>query len=106
MSVTDRAIRDLEMGDDFVSRHIGLRESDCESMLEQVGASSFDDLVAQTLPSSIRAAGPFMGREAMSERDALAALREMAGKNRRLTSLIGMGYYDTVTPPVILRNVP
>jgi glycine dehydrogenase len=105
MSVTDKAIRDLEMGDDFVSRHIGPRQSDCDSMLEQVGATSLDDLVGQTLPSSIRADGQFMGREAMSERDALAALRAMADKNQRLTSLIGMGYYDTVIPPVILRNV-
>jgi glycine dehydrogenase len=105
MSVISKAIRDLEMGDDFVSRHIGPRRADCEAMLEQVGADSIDDLVTQTLPSSIRMSEPFTGRDAMSEQDALAALRDMAGRNRRLTSLIGMGYYDTVTPPVILRNV-
>jgi len=105
MSVTDKAIRDLEMGDDFVSRHIGPRQADCETMLEQVGASSLEDLVGQTLPSSIRAEGSFTEREAMSETDALAVLRGMADKNSPMTSLIGMGYYDTITPPVILRNV-
>ncbi|NKB89765.1 MAG: aminomethyl-transferring glycine dehydrogenase [Acidobacteria bacterium] len=105
MSVTDKPIRDLEMGDDFVSRHIGPRESDCETMLEQVGASSLTDLVDQTLPGSIRSAETFMGREALSEREALSVLRSMASKNELKKSLIGMGYYDTVTPPVILRNV-
>ncbi|MFQ5522070.1 MAG: aminomethyl-transferring glycine dehydrogenase [Acidimicrobiia bacterium] len=88
----------------FVDRHIGPRADDIEKMLSTVGATSLDDLVAQTVPSSIldtRLALP----PALSETEVLERLRELAAKNTVLASLIGLGYHDTITPPVLLRNV-
>jgi glycine dehydrogenase len=88
----------------FVDRHIGPRADDIEKMLATVGATSLDDLVTQTVPSSIldtRLELP----EAMSETGVLERIRQLASKNTVMPSLIGLGYHDTITPPVIQRNV-
>ncbi len=74
-------------------------------MLEVVGAPSLAALIDQTLPDSIRFDGDLGIGPALSESEALAHLEALAAKNRIATSLIGMGYYDTIVPPVILRNV-
>jgi glycine dehydrogenase len=90
---------------DFVTRHIGPRPADVDTMLAEVGASSLDDLVSQAVPASIRddeglsLPGPY------DETSVLRRLRAMADRNEVFTSLIGTGYSDTITPPVILRNV-
>ncbi|MGC3980022.1 MAG: aminomethyl-transferring glycine dehydrogenase [Steroidobacteraceae bacterium] len=91
---------------DFSSRHIGPSPQEIRQMLDAVGAESMDTLVAETLPDSIRIKQPLstMG-EALSEVEALARLREIAGQNQVFTSLIGQGYYGTLTPLVILRNI-
>jgi glycine dehydrogenase len=89
----------------FESRHIGPSEADVAAMLEVIGAPSLSALIDQALPASIRAARPLQLGPGLSEVEALAHLRTLADKNQRFTSLIGMGYYDTVVPPVILRNV-
>lgn len=89
----------------FAQRHIGSDEQVFKQMLEVVGASSLDEFINSTVPEQIRSRYPFTLPEPLSEHQALNRLREMASKNRIARSLIGMGYYDTITPSVILRNI-
>ena len=91
--------------DEFMRRHIGPRERDCGAMLKVLGLDSLDSLVEQTVPPSIRISAPMQLDPPCSEHEALAQLREIAEKNEVLRSLIGMGYHDCITPPVILRNI-
>ena len=95
----------MEALSSFPERHIGPRLADIAKMLAEIGAESLDDLISQTVPSGIRTDRPLALGPALSEMAALADLSELAGDNRVFTSMIGLGYYDTVTPPVILRNV-
>ena len=74
-------------------------------MLEMIGVSSLDQLIEQTIPASIRLPKPLFGLAARSEVEFLEDIRKVADKNKVFRSYIGMGYYDCVTPPVILRNV-
>ena len=100
-----RPLDALEMRDDFASRHIGPTAQDIEAMLEVIGVATLSDLLGRTIPVSIRHDEPLALDPALTEREAVQALRAMAGRNRPLVSMIGMGYYGTVTPPVVLRNV-
>ena len=90
---------------DFTSRHIGPSAIDVADMLEVIGLPSVDALIDEALPQAIRLTHPLDLGVALTESEALAHLRSLAAKNDVRTSLIGMGYYDTVVPPVILRNV-
>jgi glycine dehydrogenase len=74
-------------------------------MLKTLGVGSLDELVQQTIPQGIRLTEPVELTAALSESDALAKLKKIMSKNIVNRSLIGMGYYETVTPPVILRNM-
>ena len=105
MSDDRRSLAELEMRDDFVRRHIGPGEPQIAEMLEALGFTSLDELVEKTVPSSIVSQAGDDLAEAMSERDTLSYLRKMADRNQVFTSMIGMGYYGTITPKVILRNV-
>lgn len=89
----------------FAARHIGPTPAEQAAMLQTVGASSLDELTDQTLPSAIRVGKPLGLGAGWTETDVLARLRELAGQNRVLTSLIGQGYYGTVLPAVIGRNI-
>ena len=100
-----RPLDALEMRDDFASRHIGPTAQDIEAMLEVIGVPTLPDLLGRTIPISIRHDEPLALDPALTEREAVQALHAMAGRNRPLVSMIGMGYYGTVTPPVVLRNV-
>ncbi len=94
-------------GDVFADRHIGTDEAAQRSMLETLGYDSVDALVSAAVPASIHAA-PREGSAlppAATEGEALAELRALAGRNRVSRSLLGLGYYDTLTPAVITRNV-
>src|SRR5687767_6431209 len=94
--------------DSFVDRHIGPREADIQEMLDTLGVPSLGELVDKTVPSQIRPSAPISMPEVgegMSEREVLEELRLLAEQNQVFRSYIGMGYYDCVTPPVILRNV-
>jgi glycine dehydrogenase len=95
----------LHSSDTFQSRHIGPRERDLPAMLETIGVSSLDQLVGQTVPPSIRLERPLNLPPGESEHQYLTRLRRIAAENRVLRSFIGLGYYDTITPAVILRNV-
>ena len=100
-----RDLRTLIESDEFVRRHIGPSTDDLATMLGVIGAVSVDGLLTETMPSTIRSGTPLELPGAVPESEALARLREIAGRNRRVTSLIGMGYTATITPPVIARNV-
>ncbi|GAB1512413.1 aminomethyl-transferring glycine dehydrogenase [Actinophytocola sp. KF-1] len=96
----------LEDGTQFADRHIGPRPAELARMLDVIGVGSLEELVERAVPDSIREANPDLGLPApASEAQALAELRGLAARNAPLTSMIGLGYYGTVTPPVILRNV-
>ncbi|HUF87730.1 MAG TPA: aminomethyl-transferring glycine dehydrogenase [Thermohalobaculum sp.] len=91
---------------DFANRrHIGPSVAEIAEMLEALGAKSLDALIAETLPKDIRWDGHLDFGPPLSERGALDRLRETAGKNKVLTSLIGLGYHGTITPPAIQRNI-
>src|SRR6056300_553890 len=91
---------------DFANRrHIGPSPQEMSEMLRVVGVPSLDALIDQTIPASIRQTEPLDFGKALSERELLYQMRVTASKNKVLTSLIGQGYYGTVTPPVITRNI-
>jgi len=88
----------------FVDRHIGPRPDEIEKMLSVVGVDSLDDLVSRTVPDSILETDLELP-EPMGEHELLEHMRSLASRNRVHRSMIGLGYHDTHTPPVILRNV-
>jgi glycine dehydrogenase len=89
----------------FAERHIGASPHEVAEMLAVVGASTMDDFIRRVVPASIRLDEPLKLPDALSEVTVLQRLREHASNNTVVTSMIGMGYYGTVTPPVLLRNV-
>jgi glycine dehydrogenase len=89
----------------FQSRHIGPRPHELGQMLRVIGAPSLDALMEEAIPSSIRLKEAPSSLEPESEHEFLFRLRAVAGNNRPMRSLIGLGYSDCVTPAVILRNV-
>ena len=95
----------LTAKDEFISRHIGVDKLAQETMLSSIGATTLEELIDRTVPASIRRDQLLNLGEPMREIDVLAQLRLIANKNTVRTSLIGMGYYNTITPPVIARNV-
>ncbi|MEV7968629.1 aminomethyl-transferring glycine dehydrogenase [Sphaerisporangium sp. NPDC088356] len=103
--MTDRSpLRDLS-APPFATRHIGPADADQARMLEAVGYESVADLIALAVPGVIRAEGPLDLPDAASETEAIAELRALASRNQVLTSMIGLGYHDTITPAVIRRNL-
>ena len=96
---------DPSICDDFESRHIGPGPHDVRAMLETIGVASLDELIAQTIPDDIRQRSPLDLGTALSEIEALAKARQLSAHNVVLTSLIGQGYYGTILPPVIQRNI-
>ncbi|WP_020558854.1 aminomethyl-transferring glycine dehydrogenase [Thiofilum flexile] len=99
------ALADLEQRDDFIARHIGPSDADTQVMLQTVGAESLDDLIDSTVPANIRSANPLNLEGSYTETEALAYLQSLASQNKVAKSYIGMGYYPTIVPPVIQRNV-
>src|SRR6188768_1102020 len=91
--------------DGFAQRHIGPSPNDVQEMLAAIGAPSLEELIDETLPDSIRQSKPLEMGAALSETEVLAHLRELASRNKVMTSLIGMGYHGTILPGVIQRNV-
>ncbi|MCC5667721.1 aminomethyl-transferring glycine dehydrogenase [Nostoc sp. CHAB 5784] len=89
----------------FVPRHIGPNSDDIQQMLKVLGFPSLDALINQTVPQAIRLKQPLKLPEAKSEYAALTSLKKVAAKNQVFRSYIGMGYYDSITPPVIGRNI-
>jgi glycine dehydrogenase len=100
-----RSLPDLEQRTDFVRRHIGPGPAQQRAMLDELGIDSLADLVDKAVPKTIRWDGSLDLPAALTETEAIARLRQIAERNTVVTSMIGMGYYGTVTPPVIQRNV-
>lgn len=95
----------LERGIPFEQRHIGPDAEAQAKMLAHVGYGSLDELTAAAVPDVIKSAEALNLPEALTEAEVLAELRSLADRNQVLTPMIGLGYYGTFTPPVILRNV-
>ncbi|TKA09117.1 aminomethyl-transferring glycine dehydrogenase [Actinacidiphila oryziradicis] len=95
----------LERGIPFAARHIGPDAAAQAKMLAQVGYGSLDELTAAAVPDSIKSTEALRLPEARTEAEVLAELRVLADRNQVLHPMIGLGYYGTFTPPVILRNV-
>ncbi|MCB5168706.1 aminomethyl-transferring glycine dehydrogenase [Streptomyces bambusae] len=95
----------LESGIPFEQRHIGPDAEAQAKMLAQVGYGSLDELTAAAVPDVIKSAEALGLPAARTEAEVLAELRALASRNKVMSSMIGLGYYGTFTPPVILRNV-
>ncbi|WP_207885732.1 aminomethyl-transferring glycine dehydrogenase [Pseudomonas sp. 30_B] len=99
------SLSQLHQPDAFLARHLGPDAVEQQAMLDTLGVASRDDLIVQTVPPAIRLNRPLDLPAALDEQGALAKLKGYAQKNELWTSLIGTGYYGTLTPTVILRNV-
>jgi glycine cleavage system P protein (glycine dehydrogenase) len=104
-AVARRALAELEQHRGFVDRHIGTTDAEQAEMLKLLGYASRSALIDAAVPPAIRLRGPLALPAAKGEEEALDELKAMARKNRVLKSYIGQGYYGTLTPGVILRNV-
>jgi glycine dehydrogenase len=98
-------LRSLQDHESFIGRHIGPDESEIQAMLAELGYGSLSELIKATVPAVIALDRPLALAAPSSEQQALDRLRQLAQRNTLHRSFIGLGYYDTVTPPVILRNV-
>jgi glycine dehydrogenase len=98
-------INDINYQEKFENRHNGPDSQQIEDMLKVVKAASVDELIAQTIPASIRLKKPLNLPAAQSEFEFLKNFKKTASQNKVYQSFIGMGYYGTITPPVILRNI-
>ena len=91
---------------DFANRrHIGPSPSEMTAMLDVLGVSDLDELIEQTIPAALRQAQPLNFEEPLSERELIFKMRQVAAKNKVFTTMIGQGFYGTVCPPAIQRNI-
>ena len=91
--------------DKFVNRHNGPREKDVKEMLKKIGANSVDELIDQTIPAAIRLKKPLNLAKGMTEYNYHKHLRTIAAKNNVFKTYIGLGYFNTIVPPVVQRNI-
>jgi glycine dehydrogenase len=99
------ATKPLLAPDSFAARHIGPTDDEAKEMLGTLGYGSLDELIDATVPAAIRLRGALDLPPAQSEHEALAGLRMLARKNRVARSFLGTGFYETITPPPIQRNI-
>src|ERR1035441_7331476 len=90
---------------EFVSRHIGPNETETKEMLKEIGLPSMEELIDKTIPANIRLQAELNIPNPISEFEYLKELREVAKKNKIFINYIGQGYYDTIVPGPILRNL-
>src|SRR5690349_14800521 len=95
----------ISPADNFIPRHIGPNAAEVAEMLALLGYATLDELIDATIPAPIRLRRPLAIHDRRSEHEALAAMRAIARKNRIFRSYLGYGYHDTLTPPVIQRNI-
>ncbi|MCX2781152.1 aminomethyl-transferring glycine dehydrogenase [Microbulbifer thermotolerans] len=103
--MTQPSLQQLEQHDAFIQRHIGPDDAQTREMLNTLGVSSLDELIEKTVPAAIRKTDELNLSDAVDEAEALAELKALASRNKIYRTFIGMGYHDTITPNVILRNV-
>lgn len=94
-----------QQSNEFVPRHIGPNETATRQMLKKIGADNLEQLISNTVPAGIRMSKALNLPLAMSEHEYLKHIKEVSLKNKVFTNYIGQGYYDTITPSVILRNI-
>src|SRR5580698_4558540 len=94
-----------QQANEFAGRHIGPNEKETSGMLKTIGISSLDELIDRTIPASIRSRKTLNIPGPLSEHQYLSSLRQIAALNKVYKSYIGQGYYDTIVPSVVLRNV-
>lgn len=99
------SLNSLQYRSEFIDRHIGPSAMQIEQMLQALGLGSLDELIAKTVPGSIALKEALQLGAPLTENAALTKLKSIASKNTGAKSFIGLGYYDTLTPNVILRNV-
>jgi glycine dehydrogenase len=95
----------LEMRGNFISRHIGPNPQQTKEMLAELGLNELEEIIEQAIPADILTQESLKLTETISERTVIKHLRKMRECNKVFTSMIGMGYYDTIMPAVIKRNV-
>ncbi|HEX6232024.1 MAG TPA: aminomethyl-transferring glycine dehydrogenase [Jiangellaceae bacterium] len=100
-----QSLSEVSLSAPFAARHIGPRDHEISRMLERVGYSSLDALIDAAVPAGIRQAGELDLPAPATEQETLEELRGLARRNQRHVQMIGLGYYDTVTPPVVVRRV-
>ncbi len=105
MSSPKIPLSQLEMRGNFIRRHIGSSHQQTAEILAELGLKQLDDLIDQAIPNNILSNEPLKLTETISERAVIKHLRKIRSRNKVYTSMIGMGYYDTIMPAVIKRNV-
>lgn len=100
-----KSLAELTNSNEFIRRHIGPSESDQQAMLQSLGYNTMADFISAVVPDNIRSENALALGEATTEQQALTELREIANQNQVLKNYIGQGYYNCITPNVILRNV-
>ena len=105
MGQSRSTLTELEQHDDFVHRHIGPSDTDIQDMLDKLRITSLSELMERIIPDSIRDTSMLNLPASRREQEVIGDLFEIAKKNKIMRSMIGCGYYDTVTPNVIARNV-
>ena len=103
--MVDRTLEELEMRGDFIRRHIGPDRDQIAEMVEYLGLSSLEEIIDKAVPDSIISSEPLALTQTISERAVITHMREMRGRNKVFITMIGMGYYGTIMPAVIKRNV-
>ncbi len=98
-------MKKFEFTDKFINRHIGPDDNEIGQMLKEIGVAGMDELVSKTIPANIRTGNEPELPEPLTEYEIINELRALASKNKIFKSYIGMGYYDAVTPAVIIRNI-
>src|SRR5688572_32892449 len=91
--------------DTFVRRHIGPSTAEMDEMLSALGYGSLDEFIDATIPETIRARRPLGIGKPRTEHDVLREIRRIADRNKVFRSYLGLGYHDTLVPPVIQRNI-
>lgn len=99
------SLRDLEHHGAFIERHIGPDDAEITQMLRVIGHDSLESMTDAIVPGAIKSAAPLALPRAITEEEALAKIRAIADRNDVFRSFIGQGYYGTLTPNVILRNI-
>lgn len=94
-----------QQSNEFIPRHIGPNEADTKAMLKTIGEANLSALIDKTVPAGIRMTNPLNIPAAMSEHEYLKHIKEVSLRNKVFANYIGQGYYDTITPSVILRNI-
>ncbi len=94
-----------QQSNEFIPRHIGPNEADTRKMLKTIGETSLSSLIDKTVPVGIRMSHSLNIPQAMSEHEYLKHIKDVSQKNKVFSSYIGQGYYNTITPSVILRNI-